>query len=679
MSWVPTLVPWQWALLAAVPVGIILLYFLKLRREPVEVPSTYLWARTIEDLHVNSLLQRLRRSLLLFLQLLVVLLAAIALFRPGLRGETSGQGRTVFLLDTSASMQATDVDDDESRFAKAKRLIGERIESMSDSDAAMLVTFSDRPDTVQSFTSDRRRLRDALSRVEVTNHPTDILGALKAADGLANPRRTSESGNTMDVQVAEAMPADLLIFSDGGFQSVTEFSLGNLIPQFISIGSQKVNNVAVTAFSAERNVERPTEVQAFATIVNLGDLPAEATATLLLDGEEWESENVSLDPGDQSGLSFALDSEESVTLALKLEIDDDLALDNVAYAGLTPMRTVSVLVVTEGNTPLRLGLSTVKASKICNPEFVSPSFLGTDEYAARAAAGIDDLIIYDRCSPDQMPPTNTFFIGALPPSRPGAESAPAATPEDGEGEKDENKGWSWATDEASVVLVDVDRTHPMMRYLELFSLLIFNGRAVNGPLGSSELVGADIGSMLVLAPRDGYQDMVLGFEIISSADDGSAQTNTNWYAERSWPVFVLNVLRYLAGAAEATGAPSYRPGETVRLRLESAITDAQLRRVGGESSTIRTGPSGVAEIVATNQPGNYLVESGDRLADLFAVNLFDRSESDIAAAPSIEVGYEAVEAATGGVEKRREYWRWALITMLGLLAAEWWVYSRRVG
>ncbi len=91
MSWIPTLAPWEWALLAAVPIGIVLLYFLKLRREPVEVPSTYLWSRTIEDLHVNSLLQRLRRSLLLFLQLLAVALAAIALFRPGVRGETSGQ------------------------------------------------------------------------------------------------------------------------------------------------------------------------------------------------------------------------------------------------------------------------------------------------------------------------------------------------------------------------------------------------------------------------------------------------------------------------------------------------------------------------------------------------------------------------------------------------------------
>jgi hypothetical protein len=65
-----TLSPLQWSLLALVPPAIVALYFLKLKRQPLEVPSTYLWHKSIEDLHVNSIWQRLRQSLLLFLQLL---------------------------------------------------------------------------------------------------------------------------------------------------------------------------------------------------------------------------------------------------------------------------------------------------------------------------------------------------------------------------------------------------------------------------------------------------------------------------------------------------------------------------------------------------------------------------------------------------------------------------------
>src|SRR5882724_5136564 len=78
-----TLTPWQWGLLALVPPAIIALYFLKLKRQPLEVPSTYLWSRTIEDLHVNSLWQRLRQSLLLLLQLLLIALIALTSPRPG--------------------------------------------------------------------------------------------------------------------------------------------------------------------------------------------------------------------------------------------------------------------------------------------------------------------------------------------------------------------------------------------------------------------------------------------------------------------------------------------------------------------------------------------------------------------------------------------------------------------
>ncbi len=81
MSFLNTLTDWQWIILLSVPLGIIALYFLKLRRQPMEVPSTLLWRKSIDDLHVNSPWQRIRQSLLLYLQLLIVAFFLISILR----------------------------------------------------------------------------------------------------------------------------------------------------------------------------------------------------------------------------------------------------------------------------------------------------------------------------------------------------------------------------------------------------------------------------------------------------------------------------------------------------------------------------------------------------------------------------------------------------------------------
>ncbi len=135
---------------------------LKLRRTPVAVPSTYLWQRTIEDLHVNSIWQRLRKNLLLLLQLLVIAALILACLRPGFRGDESLGNRAIFMIDNSCSMQATDVEPN--RLSAAKKRALEMLDSMSASDVAMVIAFNDRADVRQGFTSDRRFLGQPSSR-----------------------------------------------------------------------------------------------------------------------------------------------------------------------------------------------------------------------------------------------------------------------------------------------------------------------------------------------------------------------------------------------------------------------------------------------------------------------------------------------------------------------------------
>src|SRR2546430_13134107 len=122
MQWFPTfLSPLTAAIAAAIAIpSLLVLYFLKLRRREMPIASTLLWKKAIQDLQVNAPFQKLRRNLLLILQLLLLAALCLALSRP-VANYTLGAGKTsVILIDRSASMSARDVDG-HTRLEEAKK------------------------------------------------------------------------------------------------------------------------------------------------------------------------------------------------------------------------------------------------------------------------------------------------------------------------------------------------------------------------------------------------------------------------------------------------------------------------------------------------------------------------------------------------------------------------------
>src|SRR3954465_2514062 len=162
MSWLPSLItPGVGALAAALAIpALLVLYFLKLRRRELPVSSTLLWKKAVQDLQVNAPFQKLRKNLLLLLQLLILLFLLLALSRP-VTNFTPGAGKvSVILIDRSASMAAKDPElKGKTRLDEAKRLAGDLAETVDRHSQAMVIAFDDSAETLQPFTSDVSALK----------------------------------------------------------------------------------------------------------------------------------------------------------------------------------------------------------------------------------------------------------------------------------------------------------------------------------------------------------------------------------------------------------------------------------------------------------------------------------------------------------------------------------------
>src|SRR5436853_3413267 len=267
---------------AAIAAGIVvpsllLLYFLKLRRREMPISSTLLWKKAIQDLQVNAPFQRLRKNLLLFLQLLLLLLLALAFARPVMNYSPGAGKLAVIAIDHSASMAAADVNG-HSRIDEAKRLARELVDTMDKDSSAMIIAFDDGADIVRSFSNDRALLKQSIDSIQLTDRRSKLDTAFRLAEAKA-------AAFYSDQLRPSGVRPELWVYSDGRISDRHELALRMAELKFVKIGSDTAENVAIVALNARRNYERPTEVQVFARLANFGPNPVTAVLQLSVDGQ----------------------------------------------------------------------------------------------------------------------------------------------------------------------------------------------------------------------------------------------------------------------------------------------------------------------------------------------------------------------------------------------------------
>ncbi len=668
---------------------LIALYFLKLKREVRVVPSTLLWKRAVEDLHVNAPFQRLRRSLLLLLQLLVLIAAAVALGKPMFETAETHENTIIILIDQSASMAV--IEGDQTRLAMAKEQAKLRVQNMGDDARAMVIAFCDRATVVSSFDTNVIALQRKIDSIEQTQSTSSLGEAMGLAEAYAQNLiiGSNEAGSDIAPE-STAPPASVFLFTDGRIgdadkTALQEFDLDKI--HVTKIGSRS-DNVGILAMEARRNYERPEILEVAATIRNFGSEPASFDAVLYIDGKNVDIQTVQLAPGQNraatvrerktpgkpdptsqpevhqemlepllGSLAVAvfdeIEFEGGGVVEVVLRLDDALSADDRAWTIIEPPRHIRVLLVTPGNLFLHNALDAMP--------FELVTMTGEEYELAEERKILDgkrsafDLVILDGHSTARLPQGNYFFWGAVP--------------------KIDGVSAGGVID--NQIIFNWDDTHPILRHVAVETIYVYEWLRLNLPPEAVPIIDGETSPIMAYFTRDASQFLISAFSLIVEDELGNASMNTYWPTSVDFVVFMQNTIQYLAANVAAVGSKSVRPGRPATLPVPKRVQEVTVVRPDAVNDPVPSGGYQTIHYARTRQVGVYRVEPGMEGKDRFAVNLFDPFESHVAPASTLVLGAARITSEAGVARVNQPAWRYCLLAVLALLILEWIVYNHR--
>lgn len=604
--------------LLAIP--IILLYMLRLRRREVSVSSTFLWQQVLRDREANTPWQRLRRNLLLFLQLLILALLVLALARPYITVPAVSAGQIALLIDASASMNATDSADG-TRFAEAQRQANAIIDTMSAGDTMTVIRVADVPEVLTGYSNDPAILHAAVDGSQASNGPADWTAAFTLAAAGA----------------AGAQEFNVVVVGDGGIGSAGDFPPIPGDIEFVPIGASS-DNLAITALAARALPGEPAQL--FAEITNYSSTEAEVIFALTIDDALISAERYTISarsslPVVSTSLPADYESiQASLTLPAESSFVDRLPLDDTAYAVSPAASARRVLLLSDGNRFLEQGLS---------------SLPGINAVAGRINTNIStrgyDLVVLDSWLPPQLPDGDLLII-----------NPPSSTPLFAVGEITTATG-----------NLRVDRADPRMTYVDFDAVNLLQFRQVQAEW-AQPLIVAEGGALLLAGEVDGRQIAILTFDLRDS----------DLPLQIAYPILLSSLLSWFT-PQDVISEPAISVGDTVPL---APPLDAAALTVTLADGATRDVPLSANPIFAeTTQPGLYRLDvrrANDATESaVFAVNLFAPVESDITPNTTLTLGQTEIAAGQEEELGQQEYWTWLALAALAVLLLEWYAYHRR--
>jgi Ca-activated chloride channel homolog len=610
-----------WAGIAALSlVAIVALYFLKARRPPQPVSSTLWWQKLTLDRQAAVPWQRLRLSLLLALQLLAAVLVVGALLRPALVSAEALAGQTIVVIDTSETMQATDVAP--SRFGQAVADARSLVGRLGPHARMTLIEMDAAPVVLASSIGSRQPLLQALDQLKPTQGPADLQDALQLAVASAG---------------AKTNATRLVVLSDGITEPLSEPVSLPFPVEYTRVGAS-AENLAITSISVLPGL---TGENAVAHVQDFGQEPAHVTVEMFADGQLSDAQAASLSPGGGQDVTFSIPPGTSYVRVTILP-RDNLAADETALAVTSPPQPVRVLLVTAGDVFLQRALVLRSDVQLTTEP---PS-----AWRQRQASGLDvDLFVFEGFVPHVLPKDAPYLVVAPPPDR-QLGSGKAVAP-----------GRLLPAEANDPLLYDVDLSNVDVAASADLKESNFGTVVISSPAGP------------VLVVRDGGPDQppaaVLGVYLHDS----------DLALRAAFPVLVTHLSEFLA--PDAVPATGQQPGAPVTLAPGPGATNVLVTRPDGTTDILGTGSasaasSGTVVFTDTGELGLYRVTivSPDR-PNQTSFLVVNAPATAIAPVQKIEV-----TGATGRALPRTALYRglWPLFALAALIVLflEWLVYHR---
>lgn len=437
------------AFLAVIPL-IVFLYLLKQKYQEQTISSLYLWREALRDMEANAPWQRLRKNILMFLQIAAAILLVLAMADPFLQSVGRQPGSVILVMDTSMSMQAEDVNP--SRMDAARRKAENIVSSLRPGTAVTLICAGDSIVIEENLNDNKNRVLQKIRSVNAGYGTADMEGVWSLLDAIRKQQPDSE----------------VILLGDS--------SLGVLPAgvRFVDVSGEGENcAILLLSYKTTKN-----GLTVLSRIANYGAVDTEVPLSLYADGKVLDAKSVKIGTGETANVYWEVEDDGVSVLECRIDRKDALEADNSAYACVNPENRKKVLLITPGNIFIEKIVSLIQGVEL---------FKGSVE-DKKTPEGYD-LYIFDGFLPEVLPKAGNILV-----FNPGPSELFASLGE--------------------VMLPEIKKSnHVLFQYVNDYSFTVGSSQILDVPVWGEEVLGSEQGTLMFSGQYQGKRLLVFGFDL----------------------------------------------------------------------------------------------------------------------------------------------------------------------